>query len=112
MGYQGVYGKEKFTDLGIDWNLYYGAGFERNGAINFLQAGISCADMVTTVSPTYSKEIQTIEGGFGLDGLLRVRSDVVKGIVNGVDTDVWNPTIDKLIPKNYSFDDMKDEYEF
>ena len=107
MGYQGVYGKEKFTDLGIDWNLYYGAGFERNGAINFLQAGISCADMVTTVSPTYSKEIQTIEGGFGLDGLLRVRSDVVKGIVNGVDTDVWNPTIDKLIPKNYSFDDMK-----
>ena len=107
MGYQGVYGKEKFTDLGIDWNLYYGAGFERNGTINFLQAGISCADMVTTVSPTYSKEIQTIEGGFGLDGLLRVRSDVVKGIVNGVDTEVWNPTIDKLIPKNYSFDDMK-----
>lgn len=106
MGYQGVYGKEKFADLGIDWGLYYGAGFERNGAINFLQAGISSADMVTTVSPTYAREIQTPEGGFGLDGLLRVRSDVVKGIVNGVDTDVWNPAKDKLIPANYSKNDM------
>lgn len=106
LGYQGVYGKDKFSDLGIDWKLYYGAGFERNGAINFLQAGISCADMVTTVSPTYAKEIQTAEGGFGLDGLLRVRSDVVKGIVNGVDTTVWNPSLDKNIPFNYSTSDM------
>lgn len=106
MGYQGVYAKEKFTDLGIDWGLYYGAGFERNGAINFLQAAISSADMVTTVSPTYAKEIQTPEGGFGLDGLLRVRSDVVRGIVNGVDVETWNPTKDKLLPANYSVKDM------
>lgn len=106
MGYQGVYGKEKFTDLGIDWNLYYGAGFERDGAINFLQAGISCADMVTTVSPTYAKEIQTPEGGFGLDGLLRVRQDVVRGIVNGVDTEVWSPEKDALLPKTYSARDL------
>ncbi len=111
MGYQGVYGKEKFPDLGIDWNLYYGAGFEHNGAINFLQAGISSADMVTTVSPTYAKEIQTAEGGFGLDGLLRVRSDVVRGIVNGVDTDVWNPSKDTLIPAKYSSRDMKGKAE-
>lgn len=111
MGYQGVYGKEKFADLGIDWGLYYGAGFERNGAINFLQAGISSADMVTTVSPTYAREIQTPEGGFGLDGLLRVRSDVVKGIVNGVDTDVWNPEKDKLIPANYSKENMSGKAE-
>ena len=111
MGYQGVYGKEKFPDLGIDWNLYYGAGFERNGAINFLQAGISSADMVTTVSPTYAKEIQTAEGGFGLDGLLRVRSDVVRGIVNGVDTDVWNPAKDTLIPSKYTSKDMKGKAE-
>lgn len=106
MGYQGVYGKDKFSDLGIDWGLYYGAGFERNGAINFLQAGITCADMVTTVSPTYAKEIQTMEGGFGLDGLLRVRSDVVRGIVNGVDVDTWNPATDKLLPANYTTKDM------
>ena len=106
MGYQGVYGKDKFTDLGIDWGLYYGAGFEHNGAINFLQAGISSADMVTTVSPTYAHEIQTAEGGFGLDGLLRVRSDVVRGIVNGIDDTVWNPEVDKLIPKNFSWKNL------
>lgn len=106
MGYQGVYGKEKFNDLGIDWSLYYGAGFEHNGAINFLQAGISSADMITTVSPTYAKEIQSVEGGFGLDGLLRVRSAVVRGIVNGIDDAVWNPEIDKLIPKTFSWKDM------
>lgn len=106
LGYQGVYGKEKFTDLGIDWGLYYGAGFESNGAINFLKAGISSADMITTVSPTYAQEIQTSEGGFGLDGLLRVRHDVVKGILNGADTTQWNPETDKCIPYNYSIKDM------
>lgn len=106
LGYQGVYGKDKFTDLGIDWGLYYGAGFESNGAINFLKAGISCADMVTTVSPTYAKEIQSKEGGFGLDGLLRVRNDVVKGILNGADTSQWNPETDKRLPFNYSIKDM------
>ena len=106
MGYQGVYGKDKFPDLALDWNLYYGAGFEKEGNINLLQAGISCADMVTTVSPTYSKEIQTSEGGFGLDGLLRVRSDVVRGIVNGVDTEIWSPSKDKLIPHRFSAKDL------
>ncbi len=111
MGYQGVYGKDKFPDLGIDWNLYYGAGFERNGAINFMQAGITCADMITTVSPTYAHEIQTPEGGFGLDGLLRVRTDVVRGIVNGVDIDTWNPSKDKYLPANYSVKNMDGKAE-
>lgn len=105
-GYQGVYGKDKFPALGIDWGLYYGAGFEHKGAINFLQAGVSCADMITTVSPTYAKEIQTQEGGFGMDGLLRVRSDVIKGILNGADLRQWNPEIDKKIPFNYSAKDL------
>ena len=105
-GYQGVYSKDQFPALGIDWGLYYGAGFESHGAINFLQAGISCADMITTVSPTYAQEIQTPEGGFGMDGLLRVRSDVIKGILNGADLTQWNPEIDKKIPFNYSSKDF------
>ncbi|MBR4004723.1 MAG: glycogen synthase GlgA [Treponema sp.] len=105
-GYQGQYGKEQFPALGIDWGLYYGAGFEHLGGINFLQAGVSSADMITTVSPTYAKEIQTIEGGFGMDGLLRIRSDVIKGILNGADVEQWNPAIDKRIPFNYSAKDM------
>ncbi len=106
LGYQGVYGKEQFPALGLDWNLYYGAGLEHNGAINLLQAGISCADMITTVSPTYAGEMQTVEGGFGLDGLLRVRTDCVRGIVNGCDLETWNPKIDKLLPANFSDKDL------
>ena len=105
-GYQGQYSKDSFPALGIDWGLYYGAGFEHQGGINFLQAGVSCADMITTVSPTYAKEIQTSEGGFGMDGLLRVRSDVIKGILNGADLRQWNPVTDKKIPFNYSSKDF------
>jgi starch synthase len=105
-GYQGQYSKDSFPALGIDWGLYYGAGFEHNGGINFLQAGVSCADMITTVSPTYAHEIQTMEGGFGMDGLLRLRSDVIRGILNGADVEQWNPSIDKRLPFNYSVKDM------
>ncbi len=105
-GYQGVYSKDQFPALGLDWGLYYGAGFEHNGSLNFLQAGVSCADMITTVSPTYAKEIQTPDGGFGMDGLLHVRQDVIKGILNGADLRAWNPEIDKCIPHNYSVKDM------
>lgn len=107
LGYQGQYSKDSFPALSMDWNLYYGAGYEHNGGINFLQAGISCADMVTTVSPTYAKEIQTAEGGFGMDGLLRVRSDVVRGILNGADLKAWDPATDKYLPANYSAKNMK-----
>lgn len=106
LGYQGQYTKDSFPAFGIPWELYYGAGFEKNGNINMLQAGISSSDMITTVSPTYAKEIQTSEGGFGMDGLLRVRSDVIQGILNGCDISIWNPSIDKLIPKTYSTKDM------
>ncbi len=106
-GYQGQYSKESFTSLGIDWGLYYGAGFEHNGGINFLQAGVTTADMITTVSPTYAKEIQTPEGGFGMDGLLRVRSEVVRGVLNGADLKEWSPQVDKKIPAKYSAKDMK-----
>lgn len=102
LGYQGWYSKDSFLALGLDWNLYHGAGLERNGCINLLQSALSCADMITTVSPTYAQEIQTEDGGFGLDGLLRVRRDVVRGVLNGCDLDTWNPKTDKYIP--YKFD--------
>lgn len=109
LGYQGQYSKDNFPSLGLDWNLYYGAGFEHNGGINFLQAGITCADMITTVSPTYAKEIQSVEGGFGLDGLLRVRHDVVSGILNGADLTAWNPKTDKYLPANFSSASLKNK---
>lgn len=109
LGYQGWYPKDSYPALGLDWNLYYGAGFERNGSINLLQAAISCADMITTVSPTYAGEMQTPEGGFGLDGLLRVRTDVVRGVLNGCDLNTWNPKTDKLLPANYDSHNLKNK---
>ena len=109
LGYQGWYSKDSFPALGVNWNLYHGAGFERNGSINLLQAGISCADMITTVSPTYAGEMQSVEGGFGLDGLLRVRSDVIRGVLNGCDLETWNPETDKLLPVNFSYKDLADK---
>ena len=106
LGYQGWYPESSFPALGIDWNLYYGAGLERNGSINLMQSAISCADMITTVSPTYAGEMQSVEGGFGLDGLLRVRSDCVRGVLNGCDLETWNPKKDKLLPKNFDTKDL------
>ena len=62
--------------------------------------------MITTVSPTYAGEMQSVEGGFGLDGLLRVRSDCVRGVLNGCDLDTWNPKKDKLLPANFDSKNM------
>lgn len=106
LGYQGLFAKEHFPSLGLDWTHFHGMGFEDRDRVNFLKAGISMADSLVTVSPTYSREIQTQAFGFGLDGLLRHRSRHLVGILNGVDTDVWNPASDPLIPATYTANDM------
>lgn len=102
IAYQGIYPKENYQRSGLDWIHYYASGFEDWDRINFMKAGIISADKLTTVSPTYAKEIQTMEYGFRLDGVLRFRSKDLFGILNGVDTKIWNPKSDKLIPQNYS----------
>jgi len=106
LGYQGIYSKDHFPSFGLEWSHFHGAGFEFHDSVNLLKAGISTADCISTVSPTYSREIQTPSFGVGLDGLLRHRSRDLVGILNGVDTDVWNPETDMLIPATYSVDDM------
>lgn len=103
MGYQGVYGKHLFPFTGLGWDHFYEAGFEDWDRMNFLKAGIVSADKLTTVSPNYSKEIQRPEYGFRMDGILRYRASDISGILNGIDTDTWNPSTDKLIPERYSF---------
>lgn len=75
-------------------------------SINFMLGGLHYADAITTVSPTYAAEIQTPEYGEGLDGVLRERSISLQGILNGIDTDAWNPATDPMICANYSVDDM------
>jgi len=102
LGYQGLYPKDCFPAFGLPWELFYGAGFEFYDKVNILKAGISSASCLTTVSPSYAREIQTPAAGFGLDGLLRFRSADLVGILNGVDFDVWDPETDLRIPARYS----------
>jgi starch synthase len=78
----------------------------REGRFGFLLTGILYANAITTVSPTYAREIQTPEHGVGLDGFLRGRADVLRGILNGIDDAEWNPSVDPLIPHRYSVDDL------
>ena len=83
--------------LGLPPGAFSIDGVEYYGDIGFLKAGLCFADCITTVSPTYAAEIQTPDGGMGLDGLLRSRAAVLRGILNGIDDKVWDPATDDLI---------------
>jgi starch synthase len=91
LGYQGNYPRAAFADLGLDPGLYNPSGLEFWGDVSFLKAGIVWSDAINTVSPTYAREIQTAEYGFGMDGLLRIHAHKLSGILNGVDYEEWNP---------------------
>jgi starch synthase len=102
LGYQGRYGKGCFWDLGLNGGWFAPDKLEFYGDLNILKGGLVMADWLTTVSPTYAREIQTPEYGFGLDGVLRGRSATLSGILNGVEYGEWNPETDGLIAANYS----------
>jgi len=104
MAFQGQYGRELMPALGLPDHAFSVEGVEYFGNIGYLKAGLQLADRITTVSPTYATEIRTAEGGMGLEGLLRARGAVVSGILNGIDTDVWDPATDPLIAATYSAD--------
>jgi starch synthase len=101
MAFQGQYGRDLLPALGLPARAYAIDGVEYYGTIGFLKAGLQLSDRVTTVSPTYAAEIRTPEGGMGLDGLLRSRGSAVSGILNGIDTGVWNPAADPMIAAPY-----------
>lgn len=102
LGYQGVYPKETIHFTQLDWEDYHGSGFEFFGKLNLLSAGLRNADILTTVSPTYAREIQTAGHGHQMEGLLRRRSDDLFGVLNGMDYREWNPEEDPLIPQAFS----------
>jgi len=106
LGYQGRFHRTQFPDLGLNWGWFTPDKLEYYGDVNFLKGGIATADWLTTVSPTYAREIQTPEGGFGLDGILRHRGGVLTGILNGVDYEEWNPETDPFLPARYSAQDL------
>lgn len=104
VGYQGLFDAETFARLQLapadQWHH-----FEFYGRVNFLKAGVSLADRLTTVSPTYAEEIQTAEQGCGLEGVFRERSGQLVGILNGADYEVWNPESDRFIARTFSATD-------
>lgn len=111
IGYQGMFSKEEFPKLGLDWKFFNMETLEFYGKINLLKGGIVFSDTINTVSPTYSKEIQTKEFGYGLEGILIKRKKDVFGILNGLDYSIWNPKTDKFIIKNYSLQNLQDKYK-
>jgi starch synthase len=87
--------------IGLKESAFTSGDLEFHGNISYLKAGIAFADAITTVSPTYAKEIQTPAHGWGLDGLLRARAKDLHGILNGADYTVWDPSVDPYIAARY-----------
>jgi starch synthase len=102
LAYQGLFSPDWVKALGLPAELFSLDGFEYWGSLSFLKAGINLSDLVTTVSPTYAREIQTPEFGFGFEGILARRADRLVGILNGIDVQRWNPEADPFLPAPYS----------
>ncbi|MCW5835575.1 MAG: glycogen/starch synthase, partial [Labilithrix sp.] len=106
IGHQGTFGKNALGDAGLaDAAHHFHQDQLREGRINFLLTGILYANAITTVSPTYAREVQTPEHGVGLDAFLRQRREVLFGILNGIDEGEWSPETDARIPQPYSAED-------
>jgi starch synthase len=108
LNYQGIAGPDSFALTGLHSRYWAPDALEHFGALNLMKGGILFADQVTTVSPTYAREIQTSGQGAGLDGVLRAMSYKFHGILNGIDDD-WNPATDELLPANYDADTVRDK---
>ena len=107
LAHQGVYPKELFPQTNLPWEYFRAEVLEYYDAMNFLKAGITGADGVATVSPTYAEEITTPEFGCGLDGALRDRSSDLVGILNGVDYEEWNTNANPHLTHTYGPHDLK-----
>jgi len=106
LAFQGVFPRERFLETGLGWELFTPETLEFYGQINLLKGGITSADAVNAVSPTYAQEIQTSEHGRGLDGVLRAQRHKLCGILNGIDPAVWNPATDPQLPAHYDARDV------
>ncbi|MEM9302856.1 MAG: glycogen synthase GlgA [Pseudomonadota bacterium] len=102
MAFQGLFPATCRSGLGLPESGFDADGYEYWGQVGFLKAGLFYADHLTTVSPTYARELLEDDFGMGLEGVLRARQESLSGIVNGIDTDVWDPESDPLIAKRYS----------
>jgi starch synthase len=106
LGYQGLFPPSEMASTNLGRELYTPEGMEFYGKVNFLKAGIISADLLTTVSSTYAREILNPDSGFGLDGVLKNRENDLYGIVNGIDSEEWDPSRDKFLPATYHHHDL------
>lgn len=111
MAYQGIFPATTFEKTGLPERAFSPSGVEFGGNVNYLKAGIVYADAVSTVSPTYAKEIMTPAHGCGLESVVKKHKDKLWGIMNGVDTEIWNPETDKLIDTKYSSESLEGKFE-
>jgi starch synthase len=107
LAFQGLFGRHTLAELGLPQQAWAIDGVEFHGHLSFLKGGLQHADWITTVSPNYAREIQVDVEGMGLAGLLRWRSDRLTGILNGIDTDVWNPGDDAHLTACYDVDQLE-----
>jgi starch synthase len=108
LAYQGKFPLEMLSEIGLPPESFTIDGVEYYGGISFLKAGLQFADRITTVSPTYAREIQEGEAGMGFDGILRARSNVLSGILNGIDISEWDPAADPRITQPFSITTLAD----
>ncbi len=111
LSYQGIFPEKSFAKTGFPKNYFADKWMKHDGSLNMMKAGIVGADAVTTVSPTYAKEIMTKDHGAGLDAVVKKHKKKVFGILNGVDTEVWNPAVDKLIDEKYDTESLEEKFE-
>ena len=106
LGFQGIFAESQWPLLNLEKSYFAPNHLEFYGNINFLKGGLTFADKITTVSPSYAREIMDMEQGFGLEGVLRQRAADVVGILNGVDYTQWSPQTDPFIAKQYNENDL------
>lgn len=109
LAYQGLFDRATFEQLGLPETLWHFTALEYYNQLSFIKGGLVYADHLTTVSPTYAREIQTPAFGQGMEGVLAHRASDLSGIINGIDTRVWNPGTDKLIVKRYNRQHLADK---
>lgn len=111
LAYQGVFDKSSLARIGLEDAYFHMDALEFYGKVNFLKAGVIYSDALTTVSPTYAKEILTKEFGCGLEGLLNAHKEKLVGILNGIDESIFNPQNDAALCRPYSYETLQKKYE-
>jgi len=107
--FQGHFGPEIFPRLDLPPHAYW-EGVEYYGGVGYMKAGLAAADAITTVSPTYAREIRTPAFGAGLEGLINYRADALHGIINGIDVEAWDPVTDPELGQNYGTNTLHKRY--